>query len=257
MTVSADLEFDAWCDASDDHVEGYSRALLNARPKDRADAVRIVAKALPTFYVAPKRLADILLKHGQEAAAEYVRIKMPEGPKPRSGDMGEVIACAYVEARTDYRLAIFKFRWSDSREMAMRGDDFLGVRIGKSRPEFLKGEAKSRKALKTADVEEARGGLDEHDGLPAPHALSFVADRLYDLGEEELADQIDAAGLRKKIRTADVTHMLFTLSGNAPDAFLEATLMQYAGENSQTAVGVRIKDHADFIKDVFEAADFG
>lgn len=257
MTISADLEFDDWCDTIDDYVDGHPRALLNARLENRTDAVRIVAKALPTFYVAPKRLANILQKHGQEAAAAYVRTKMPEGVKPRSGDMGEVIACAYVEAKTDYRLAIFKFRWSDSREMAMRGDDFLGVRVGQGQPEFLKGEAKSRKALKTADVEEARSGLDEHDGLPAPHALSFVADRLYELGEEELADQIDAAGLLKKIRTADVTHMLFTLSGNAPDAFLEATLTQYAGENSQTAVGVRIKDHADFIKDVFEAADFG
>jgi hypothetical protein len=138
--------------------------------------------------------------------------------------------------------------------MAMRGDDVIGIFQDPQtqRLHFLKTEAKSRVALTAQVLNEARAGLDKGDGLPSAHALSFISARLLELNQLPLADAIDDALLKHGISSQNVRHLLFTFSGNAPDALLTASLQAYPGPITQWGVGLRVEGHAAFIGAVYD-----
>lgn len=108
------------------------------------------AAVLPGEYAFPTRIANILESLGKPAAATYLKSKLPTGRKARSGDLGEIIGTHYATGDLGYA-AVSRLRWKDHREMAMRGDDIIGVRLPETGPvQFLKGEAKSLASLDTA-----------------------------------------------------------------------------------------------------------
>lgn len=252
MNDLPDLPFDDWFDLTRDPDAKPEFTVLCADDDFREEAVEAAANALPTHYIATERLDGILERLGKPAAAEAVRQKIPEKLKARSGDFGEILASHYINQETVYDMGIARLRWSDHPEMAMRGEDMLAFNETNENLFILKGESKSRARLNTKTVQEARDGLNKNDGLPSPHALTFVADRLHETGKTALAEKIDDVNLTASIRPDDVCHMLFTLSGNDPTSFLEADLTGYDGDNEQVSVGVRIPDHGAFITDVFE-----
>ena len=171
----------------------------------------------------------------------------------RSGELGEILAAEYVDNHTNYSVPIRKLRWCDHREMAMRGDDVIGIRQakGKSPLYFLKTEAKSRATASTQVLKEARDALDADEGKPAPHALAFVADRLREMGDVGLADLIDEAQWKHRIKKRQLEHLLFLFSGSHARKLQKKILKAYDGDISQMAVTVRAKDHQAFISDVF------
>ena len=50
----------------------------------------------------------------------------------------------------------------------------------------------------------------------------------------------------------NVHHLLFTFSGNVPDALLTASLQAYEGGITQWGVGLRVEGHAEFVGAVYE-----
>jgi Cap4 SAVED domain len=249
------IDFDELCDRADDVVNGHQLDLLVVSDKKIAKARAAVAAIVPAHYASPKRVADILAKFGKKKAAKFVREKLPLSVKIRSGDLGEILATEYVDEHTAYEAPIKRLRWKDHREMSMRGDDLIAITLpSKKQPiGFLKVEAKSRSSLKTKTIAEAREALDGDGGLPSPHALAFIADRLHEMGEEELSDLVTLSQLNEDISTDQVQHLIFTFSGNAPDSFLKADLKGYSGGIRQNAVGLRVTNHKDFVAAVFDA----
>ncbi|MEO3714116.1 hypothetical protein [Roseateles flavus] len=122
---------------------------------------------------------------------------------------------------------------------------------------ILKAEVKSRSGMTTAVINEARAALCANSGLPSPHALAFVADRSNEAGDTVLSNALDKALLMDGIRASQVSHMLFTFSGNDPLKLLKANLQSYAGPVPQHYVGLRVEGHQDFIKAVFAAIGTG
>jgi hypothetical protein len=47
-------------------------------------------------------------------------------------------------------------------------------------------------------------------------------------------------------------HLLFTFSGNAPDALLTASLQAYPGPINQWGIGLRVEGHVAFIGAVYD-----
>lgn len=209
---------------------------------------------LPEFYIAPESIADILARLGKKAAAKKLRDKIPEVKKIRSGDIGEILATEYIEDSTDFQVPIRKLRWRDHRNMAMRGDDVIGIYVNPSDQtvRFLKTEAKSYKSLGTAVLSEARKELDNDNGLPSPHALGFVIDRLKDTGNSELADLLEKVQLVDGIKANQVEHLLFTFTASNPIPLQKVAFDAYIGNIQQTSVGFRVMDHQSLIKSVYE-----
>lgn len=215
------------------------------------------AKQIPDQYTGPDRVAAILAKLGKPAAAEYLEGKLPTGKRTRSGDLGEIIGAQYAALELGFRV-VERLRWKDHREMSMRGDDLLGVRADTNGTlELLKGEAKSNATLGTSTVTAADLALRRDRGRPSPHALSFVADRLHELGEHPLADLLDDAQLTTGISQRQVVQLLFTFTGNDPRNLLRTNTTAYRGRVKRLAVGLQVSDHQAFIASAYAKAIAG
>lgn len=228
---------------------------MTAQGQSIPRAIQATADMVPTHYASEEHVARALERLGKPAAAALIQEKLPTTKTIRSGDLGEIYATEWIDAHSGgYRAPIKRLRWKDHRNMAMRGDDVIGIFQDPQtqRLLFLKTEAKSRVTLTAQVLTEARAGLDKDGGLPSPHALAFISERLLDLNQRSLADAIDDALLKRGIPQHTVRHLLFTFSGNAPDALLEASLQAYWGPISQWGVGLRVDGHANFIGAVYD-----
>jgi hypothetical protein len=243
-----------WCDVMAAQVGAHGLHILTARQGDLPFAQDALAAVVPSHYASEERIAGILERFGKTTAAAFIREKLPDAKSIRSGDLGEILATEYIAEQTSYAVPIKRLRWKDHRNMAMRGEDVLGIdRQPGPRPlRFLKTEAKSRANLAASVVAEARAALDKDNGLPSAHALAFVSERLMETGDKDLADAIDDAQLKSGISVQSVSHLLFTFSGNDPTPQLRSGLEKYSGTISQRSVGLRMVTHADFVRSVYD-----
>jgi hypothetical protein len=248
------IAFEEWCDFSGAGVGAHELAILSARPRDLPLAEEAVAAVLPSYYSSEEHIARILQRLGKARAAALIREKLPVTKSIRSGDLGEILATEYITGRTTYDAPIKRLRWKDHREMAMRGEDIIAIERdpATARLRFLKTESKSRVSLAPTVLTEAREALDKDNGLPSAHALSFISARLMEIGNHALADAIDDAQLKDGIAARNVSHLLFTLSGNDPTRLLRSSLENYEGSIAQSATGVCVATHANFVRTVYE-----
>lgn len=248
-------QFSDWCSTVDTMVGNHHRRVMTAQAANLAAGIEATAAVVPSHYASEEHVARALARLGKPKAAALIEEKLPISKQIRSGDLGEIYATEWIEAYSGgYTAPIKRLRWKDHREMAMRGEDVIGIRQDPNslRLQFLKTEAKSRAGLTTQVVTEARAGLDKDGGLPSAHALHFISARLLELGNLSLADAIDDAQLKHGVQPQSVQHLLFTFSGNAPDAFLAASLQAYPGPINQWAVGLRVEGHGAFIGAVYD-----
>jgi hypothetical protein len=225
--------FKDWCDYVDEPLGKNHVRVIKARPQDTVTGVQATAMAVPVHYAAEERVAGALARLGKSAAAKMITDLLPQTPQIRSGDLGEIYATEWINTDSGYQAPIKRLRWKDHRNMAMRGDDVIGMIIDPAtqRLRFLKTEAKSRIDLSARTLEEARSGLDKDGGLPSSHALSYISARLMELGSDgKLVDAIDEALYRHGIPPENVKHLLFTFSGNSPQALLTQALQAYRRE---------------------------
>ena len=104
---------------------------------DRAGALRVGGTG--RARARPSRQAG---RGGADTRASFRQTK-----QIRSGDLGEIYATEWIDAHSGgYRAPIKRLRWKDHRNMAMRGDDVIGILqdAQTQRLHFLKTEAKSR-----------------------------------------------------------------------------------------------------------------
>jgi hypothetical protein len=184
---------------------------------------------------------------------------LPKKPRARSGDLGEILATELVEERIKLRVPVRRLRYKDGREMAMRGDDFIGAGYANEDNKLwlLKGEAKSNKVLGKTTVTSARKVLNRDSGRCTPDSLLFVANRLLESEEDDdvalgraIRDEVGCNSLRSD----RIDHVLFTVSGNGAPAALKADLEAADAERDQYVINLRIDDHQDFVAQVYEEA---
>lgn len=248
------MDFSTWSTRENKKVGKHRLTVMTAAENAMEIAPAVLAEIAPEHYASPERIADVLERLGKPAAAAYIRGRLPTTKTARSGDLGEILSSEYIAAEAEYVVPIKRLRWKDHRNMAMRGDDLIAIRPPSKRTRigFLKAETKSRAALNAATVTEARDALNAHNGLPSPHALGFVSDRLHETGKDEFGDLIDDAQLNEGISVGQVEHLLFTFSGNGPSSFLSDNLNAYDGPISQYAVGLRVATHEQLIAAVYD-----
>ena len=248
-------QFNDWCLAVDVPLGNHLRRVMTGKAANLATGIQATAAIVPGHYASEEQVARALARLGKPAAAALIEGKLPTTKAIRSGDLGEIYATEWIDAHSGgYRAPIKRLRWKDHRNMAMRGDDVIGILqdAQSHRLHFLKTEAKSRAALTTQVLTDARTALDKDGGLPSAHALSYISARLLELDNLPLADAIDDALLKHGIPPQSVRHLLFTFSGNAPDALLNASLQTYPGPINQWGIGLRVDGHGAFIGAVYD-----
>ena len=248
-------QFNDWCLSVDEPVGNHHRQVMTGHAAKLATGIQATAAIVPAHYASEEQVGRAFARLGKPEAAALIGTKLPTTKQIRSGDLGEIYATEWIDAHSGgYRAPIKRLRWKDHRNMAMRGDDVIGILQDpqSQRLQFLKTEAKSRAALTAQVLTEARAGLDKDGGRPSAHALHFISARLFELANLPLADAIDDALLKHGIPSQSVRHLLFTFSGNAPDALLHASLQAYPGPINQWGIGLRVQEHGAFIGAVYD-----
>ena len=199
------MQFNLWCGTVDTPLGNHFLRVMTGNIANLPASIQAAASAVPGHYAAEEQVARAFFRLGKPAAAQLIQNKLPTTKAIRSGDLGEIFATEWIDAHSGaYRAPIKRLRWKDHRNMAMRGEDVIGLFLDPAtqRLHFLKTEAKSRANLTGQVLAAARAGLDKDGGLPSAHALSFISARLLELGDNALADAIDDALLKHGIPIA-------------------------------------------------------
>ncbi|WP_256592824.1 Hachiman antiphage defense system protein HamA [Pseudomonas sp. 2822-17] len=255
--------YERWCKSA--KVKAARKHYWTYVEKDggRDEICDDLAETIRAHYEPLERIAEDVSRLGYKIASEILRTAMPQTSKGRSGDLGEILATELVEEEVGLRVPVRRLRYKDGRNMAMRGDDFIGAGYDKKGKKLwlLKGEAKSNKVLSKATVTSARKVLDRDNGRCTPDSLLFVANRLLESNEHrdnELGRSLrDEVGI-KSLQIDRIDHMLFTMSGNGPHASLRENLAAAGTNQDQYVVNLHVEDHQDFIAAMYkEAEDLG
>lgn len=242
-----------WLSSQTEAVGQHKLLILSEVDGRRPACLDDLRAAVRQHYVSAETLAKRLAALGAPKTAKLLREQLPTGKKARSGDLGEILATEVAEQHLQYEVPIRRLRWKDGREMALRGDDIIGIVRGKNgKLRFLKGESKSRAALSTVAITEAAVALDRDAGRPSRHSVLFVAARLRDQGKDDLALELEEAVLQS-FRSMPVDHLLFTFCGNNAKQLLKTHLTSASSTAScRHAVAVYLNDHGQFIKTIYE-----
>lgn len=254
--------FDKWCNSA---VELHARTKLwtvtekaGGRTSVRPDFIRTVRSHYDELTQIGYDIADL----GYPGAEEILRARLPQTAKAMSGDLGEIVATEFASEVFGFVIPVKRLRYKDGRDMALRGDDFIGIFIDAKHDLYLlKGESKSRLLLAQSTIDEARGVLDRDNGRCTPISLLFVADRMMESNNAEIK-RIGKI-LRKEVGTKSlksdqITHAMITFSGNAPIDLLRNDVRGADGTRPQFTVNICIEDHQNFISQSFkDASDLG
>ena len=242
-----------WLDSQRTDIGNHDLTLLSEVSGARASVTPELRTTFRDHYMSSDIWNDRLKQLGAPKTAEVLKELLPKEKKARSGDTGEVLATELAELSLGFRVPIRRLRWKDGRDMALRGDDIVGIKPrDDGNLEFLKGEAKSRVALGNSAITDAAKALDEDKGRPSRHSVLFTATRLREMGEDKLATDLELA-VTNSFSGKEIEHLLFVVSGNEPRALLSNHLASISrAVIKRHAIGVRIPDHGQFIQDLYD-----
>lgn len=244
--------FDSWCSKGAlTSICTHKASTIDSR--DDAQGVAVVTARIPDAYADTDALALIAERHGKPGVAAFLRDRLPTKKSARSGDMGEILATAYLDEEHGYVVGPSRLIDRDHQEWAMRGDDVLAARIDNAAGlHLIKAEAKSKVTVGKATVEAARDGLSRNDEMPSPHSLSQFATRLLNTEDHEVGEVVLDVLLSKGVRPNKVGHLMFLLTNSDPSTHVRADLKAYRGAVSQLTVTLRVQNHQKFINDAYD-----
>ncbi|ELE1939531.1 DUF1837 domain-containing protein [Vibrio cholerae] len=138
--------------------------------------------------------------------------RFPTHSDTQKGNLTEVFLAEYICASSEAELPVYRLRHNPNVEQSMKGDDVLAFDFRGQKPRIIIGEAKFRGTPSKLAVEEIINGLNSsyQGGLPA--SLQFVADRLYESGNNVLADQVESCALHMTNGNLDLNYVGILLS---------------------------------------------
>ena len=153
--------FDCWCEINkNQHNDKKTFFALNEKGVGRAMVENKIIQKTRSHYDDLENITSDIKRLGFPKAAAILGERLPRTLRAQSGEMGEILATEFIEFQTEFYVPVRRLRYKDGREMALRGDDFIG--LGKNENKkllFLKGEAKSGQSIANAVIVKARKKL--------------------------------------------------------------------------------------------------
>ncbi len=126
---------------------------------------------------SPNRLRAHLSTWGVPQVLAYIKARLAADHRTRMGNFGEVVAAEHLAQRHNYRLAIFKRRFSDIANMPMRGEDVIAFSL--TAKQRISRRCIAKPTL--CDVRRSRSRARSSAPIGGPRSLSLViASRLND-----------------------------------------------------------------------------
>lgn len=184
--------------AIDEHsVHGVPHRVLNG-PLQPDKFTAVMTQWIITHHASPEALKRDRLR--REALARqklnvYVGRRFPLNPNTRKGNWAEILLAEYLESACNAQIPVYRLRYNTNVDQSMKGDDVLAFDLDSNPVRVLVGEAKFRSAPSKLVVEEIIEALTRSHRAQIPVSLQFVADRLFNEGNNELGNKVDECNL--------------------------------------------------------------
>ena len=86
------VPFADWCQEAEEDFGDHQLVVLTSMPANLTVGRDTAALLVPSHYASEERVAELLERLGKPASANFIRNKLPESKKIRSGDLGEIFA---------------------------------------------------------------------------------------------------------------------------------------------------------------------
>ncbi len=148
--------------------------------------------------------------------AKLLQDRIPDaGTTVRTGDVAEMLAVDYAEKSLGLTVPIRKLRYRSARNVAMFGDDALGLEIIDGRLFILRVEAKNYSSFSLGDLQHIYDAMSSSNFLPTEDTLAFTAKLLND---ETVRDLVEGLQARGDLETIDLSLMMFVVYENEHSA---------------------------------------
>lgn len=233
------------------HKRGDSTISVLNGETVKAKIISSIADHLLLHYVPTATLK----KMGKADLAAHLTSKLPTSKTAKSGDIGEILAVEYVNGGfLPYSVPIYRLSYKDGRNLALRGEDAIGINWQSKPIGFLKVEAKSRKSLQTTVVRNARKSLDRNKGLPTSFTLGFIIDRLFDENKDILAKQLTPYIGQRLPKSSQVAHLIFTFSESDPTSAFTEAAKALRTPRARYFIGLYVSEHQKVIAQIYRRA---
>lgn len=243
-----------WCDCTTTVVKPRRNLhVLSEKGNGRAATTAALTKLMALHYENPSTLVARYKRLGFKKASRILQAHLPKTPRARSGHLGEILAIeAAGHVLPAFQTPIRRLRYLDSREMALRGEDVVGINVNTRPYRFLKGESKSGINVGKSVVKATRKALNSNQGRLSEHAMVYAVDRLQGMGLENLARAFENYILKGSIPLSQMVHLSFGLCGNDPSSAYSDDLTTYRSSVEQHSVVFKISGHKAFVKSAYD-----
>ncbi len=138
--------------------------------------------------------------------------RFPTSDTTRKGNLAEVFLAEYICAASGASLPVYRLRYNPNVEQSMKGDDVLAFDFTSKRPKIIIGEAKFRGIPSKKAIQDIVLGLVRSHQVGLPASLQFVADRLYEQNNNELADRVEDCSIKMAQGRLDLSYVGLLLS---------------------------------------------
>lgn len=181
---------------SDTYTEsGIPHRVLVEASCQRDALVNNIREMLTRHHASPEQIERD--KQRQEAMkrlgfeSEQSRMKrLPTNPLTRKGNLAEVVLAEYLVSATALSLPVYRLRYNPNVDQAMKGDDVLAFDLDSDPVRIVVGESKFRATSSRAAVTEMIDGLVRSYNGGIPISLQFVADRLFEIGDDKTGRRV-------------------------------------------------------------------
>jgi hypothetical protein len=169
--------------------------VLDDAPLQVADFTASMADWLVTHHASPEAIARDRVLHevlARQGLPNPARSRIPNNPNTQKGNWAEILLAEYLVASCDAELPVYRLRYNTNVDQSMKGDDVLAFDLDSNPVRILVGEAKFRATPSKAVVEELVGSLVRSHSVNIPASLQFVAELLFNAGNNELGARVVA-----------------------------------------------------------------
>jgi hypothetical protein len=154
--------------------------------------VEYLRKAIVVHHNDPEKVRRVARQNERlQRQGVPPRPLYPSSVTTQKGNVAEIALAEYIVATEGLTLPVYRLRHNPNIEQSMKGDDVLAFDLDATPPRILVGESKFRSTPRREDAEEIVEQLLRSEKARIPVSLQFVADRLYDQGDDDLAARIE------------------------------------------------------------------
>lgn len=118
--------------------------------------------------------------------------RFPTNLSTQKGNWAEILLAEYLAGSSAAQLPVYRLRYNPNVDQSMKGDDVLAFDLDSDPVRVLVGEAKFRATPSKAVVDELVGALVKSHSGNIPASLQFIAELLFEAGNNELGTKVAA-----------------------------------------------------------------